>query len=102
LPFLALVCPAVVQTRQKTGSARSAAFLSRMLQRTSQKPEARSARSPRRSQQGSIIIIIITITIIFRLPRAAFRPPASNREQPVALRSPAMFTPAFQPVVELR
>jgi hypothetical protein len=73
-----------------------------MLQRTNRKPEARSARSPRRSQQDSIIIIIITITIIFRLPREVCQPPASSREQPAALRSHAMFTPAFQLAVELR
>jgi hypothetical protein len=71
-----------------------------MPQRTSRKPEARLAQGQRRSQQGSIIIIIITITIIFRLPKEAFRPPASSRGQAVALRLPAMFTPAFQPVVE--
>jgi hypothetical protein len=51
---------------------------------------------------GSITIIIIIITIIFRLPRAAFRPQASSRARPAALRSPAMFTPAFQPALELR
>ena len=73
-----------------------------MLQRTSRKPEARSARSQSRNQLGSIIIIIITITIIFRLPRAAFQSRASSREQPVAFRSHAMFMPAFQPAVELR
>jgi hypothetical protein len=73
-----------------------------MPQRTSPKPEARSAQGQRRSQQGSIIIIIITITIIFRLPKEAFRPPASSREQAVSPPSPAMFTPAFQPAVELR
>jgi hypothetical protein len=73
-----------------------------MRQRTSRKPEARSAQGQSRNQLGNIIIIIITITIIFRLPRASFRPQASSREQPVALRSPAMFTPALQRAVELR
>jgi hypothetical protein len=77
-------------------------MLQKMLQRTSRKPEARSARSRSHNQPDNIIIIIITITIIFRLPRAAFRPRASSREQPVALRSPAMFTPALQRAVELR
>jgi hypothetical protein len=73
-----------------------------MRQRSSRKPEAGSAQGQSRNQLGNIIIIIITITIIFRLPRAAFRPRASSREQPVALRSPAMFTPALQRAVELR
>jgi hypothetical protein len=73
-----------------------------MPQRANRKSDPQSAQSPRRNRLGSITIIIIIITTISRLPREALRPRASSREQPVAFRWLATFTPAFPPAVELR